>query len=380
MAQSTRTDFYGVLGVPETATHEDIKKAYRTLAKKYHPDKNRGDSAAQERFKSISEAYAALGNEEKRKHYDEMRRLGAFGGFGFDPRAARGAGGAGGGQRIELDLNDLEGLGGLGGLGDILGQMFGGGRRQSRERRAYYGPARGTDRRVRVRVPFRAAALGEKIRVQAPLEAACPKCEGTGAEPGTKVETCPQCGGLGTLSFSQGAFAVNRPCPRCGGRGEIITQPCEVCGGEGQVETVRTLAVTIPAGTEDGGRIRLRGQGNRSPDGGPPGDLIVEVAVEPDRFFVRRGLNVSCEVPLNLAQALLGTKIRVRTLRGGKVQVRVPPGTQSGARFRLKDLGIEKDGERGDQIVGVRIELPEKLSTEERKMVEELAAAQGMKY
>jgi molecular chaperone DnaJ len=224
---------------------------------------------------------------------------------------------------------------------------------------------------VRIEVPFRAAALGEKIQLQVTVEATCPRCKGSGAEPGSKVETCPQCGGLGTLSFSQGNFAVNRPCPRCGGRGEIVSQPCERCDGEGLVETQRTLAVTIPAGIEDGGRIRLRGQGDRSPDGGPPGDLIIEVGVKPDPFFKeRRGLDVVSEVKLNLAQALLGTKLRVRTLRGERVELKIPPGTQNGDELRLKGQGIEKGGKRGDQIVRVLVQLPEKLSKEEREMVE----------
>ncbi len=377
MPQATGTDYYKVLGVPEQATQDDIKKAYRKLAKQLHPDVNQKNPTAQERFKAVSEAYAVLGNEEKRKQYDEMRKLGAFGGFGFHPRAGGQGPGAGFGGRTDFDLNDLAGFGGL---GDILSQMFGGAR-TSRGRREHYGPARGADRVVRVKVPFRAAALGEKIRVQATVEAACPRCKGTGAEPGSKVETCPQCGGLGTLSFSQGTFAVNRPCPRCGGRGEIVSDPCERCGGEGLVETRRTFDVTIPPGTDDGGRIRLRGQGNRNPDGGPPGDLIVEVSVTPDRFFTeRRGLDVVCEVNLNLAQALLGTKLRLRTLRGERVELEIPPGTQSGDALRLKGQGIEKGGKRGDQIVRVLVRLPEKLSAEEREMVEKLAESRGMKH
>lgn len=376
MPQTTASDYYKVLGVAENASQDDIKKAYRKLAKQYHPDANRGSAAAQERFKAISEAYGVLGNEEKRKQYDEMRRLGAFGGFGFGGRRQPGGGArAGADQEVQFDLNDLQGFG----LGDIFSQIFGG-RRQSRRRQEFYGPERGSDRRIAIEVPFRMAALGGKTTARVTLSVECPKCGGSGAEPGTKVETCPQCGGLGTLSFSQGAFAVNRPCPRCGGRGEIVTSPCSRCAGEGQVEAARTLSITIPPGTANGGRIRLRGQGDRSPDGGGAGDLIVEVNVRPDRFFSRRGLDILCEVPLNLAQALLGTKLRVRSLRGGKVELKVPPGTQSGAQFRLKGLGIEKEGRRGDQIVRVRVELPEKLSAEEQKMVEELAAARGMKY
>jgi molecular chaperone DnaJ len=374
MAQATGTDYYKVLGVSESATQDDIKKAYRKLAKQLHPDVNQKNAAAQERFKAVSEAYAVLGNEAKRKQYDEMRSRGAYGGFGFDPRG--GGPSAGAGPRMDFDPNDLAGFGGL---GDILSQMFGG--RASRGRREYYGPAPGADRLVRIKIPFRAAALGEKIRLQVTVEAECPRCKGSGAEPGSKVETCPQCNGLGTLSFSQGNFAVNRPCPRCGGRGEIVSQPCERCDGEGMVETRRTLEVTIPAGIEDDERIRLRGQGDRSPDGGPPGNLIVEVAVQPDPFFKeRRGLDVVSEVKLNLAQALLGTKLRVRTLRGERVELKIPPGTQSGEELRIKKQGIEKGGKRGDQIVRVLVELPEKLSTEEREMVEKLAESRGMKH
>ncbi|HEY7462234.1 MAG TPA: J domain-containing protein [Gemmatimonadota bacterium] len=379
MPQATGTDYYKVLGVSETATQDEIKKAYRKLAKQLHPDVNQKNPAAQERFKQVSEAYAVVGNEEKRKKYDEMRRLGAFGGFGFEPHAGTGPGGGPGfgGGRIDMDLDDLAGFGGL---GEILSQMFGGAR-ASPGRRDYYGPARGADRVVRVDVPFQAAALGEKVRVRATVLASCPRCKGSGAEPGTKVETCPQCGGLGTLSFSQGSFSVSRPCPRCHGRGQIISDPCERCGGDGLVETQRTFEVAIPPGTESGTRIRLKGQGDPSPDGGPPGDLVIEATVAPDRFFVeRRGLDVVSEVKLNLAQALLGTKLRVRTLRGQKVELKIPPGTQTGESFRLKGLGIEKDGKRGDQIVRVKVELPEKLSEEEREMVEKLAESRGMKH
>jgi molecular chaperone DnaJ len=372
MPTATGTDYYKILGVPESASREEIKKAYRKLAKELHPDVNRSNAAAQERFKAVSEAYAVLGSDEKRKQYDEMRRLGAFGGFG------RSGPGFEGGTRLDFDLNDL---GGFGGLGDILSQMFGGGARTSRGRREYYGPSRGADRVVRVKVSFRAAALGQKIRVRTAINGDCPRCKGSGAEPGTKVETCPQCGGLGTLSFSQGSFAVNRPCPRCEGRGEIVAQPCERCGGEGLVETTRTLEVAIPPGIEDGGRIRLRGQGDKSPDAGPPGDLIIEARVLPDRFFVgRRGLDIISEVRLNLAQALLGTKLRVRTLRGERQELTIPAGTQTGEEFRLEKQGIEKNGKSGDQIVRVRVELPEKLSSEEQEMVEKLARSRGMRH
>ena len=366
-------DYYRELGVSEAASADEIKKSYRKLAKHHHPDVNKGSAQAQDRFKRISEAYAVLGNEEKRKQYDEMRRLGAFAGFGGRPGAGarRGPGGPGGpgAQGIEFDLGDL----GIGGLGDIFGQMFGG-------RQARRGPARGADRLVSLTVPFRTAILGDKVRVQVPVEAECPTCKGSGAAPGSKLETCTQCGGSGTVSMSQGAFAVNRPCPRCGGRGKIPSKACPRCGGEGAVETVRTLEVAIPPGIEDGTRIRLRGQGDRGPDGGPPGDLLVEVTVEPDRFFQRRGLDLVTEVPINVAQALLGSKIRVRTIRGRKEELEIPAGTQPGTEFRLRGHGVEKGPRRGDQVVRVNVQLPARLNAEQRESVRRLAEGLGLKH
>lgn len=366
-------DYYRELGVSETATADEIKKAYRRLAKQHHPDVNRGKAQAQDRFKRISEAYAVLGNDEKRRQYDEMRRLGAFAGFGGRPAdgARRGAGAAGGAgpQGFEFDLGDL----GIGGLGDIFGQMFGG-------RQARRGPSRGADRLVSLTVPFRTAVLGDKVRVQVPVEAECPACRGSGAAPGSKLETCSECGGSGMVSMSQGAFAVNRPCPRCGGRGKIPSKPCPRCGGAGAVETVRTLEVGIPPGIEDGGRIRLRGQGDRGPDGGAPGDLLVEVTVEPDRFFRRRGLDLVTEIPINLAQALLGSRVRVRTVRGKKEEVTIPPGTQHGAEFRLRGHGIEKGPRRGDQVVRVNVQLPNRLSAEAREAARQLAETLDLKH
>ncbi|HEY7529164.1 MAG TPA: molecular chaperone DnaJ [Gemmatimonadota bacterium] len=360
-------DYYRELGVADTASADQVKKAYRKLAKQHHPDVNPGSA---ERFKRISEAYAVLGNDEKRRQYDEMRRLGAFAGFGGDARARGGgrSGGPGGagGRGFEFDLGDL-------GLGDIFGQMFGG--RQPRR-----GPARGADRLVSLTVPFRAAVLGDKVRVQVPVEAECPTCKGSGAAPGSKLETCSECGGSGTVSMSQGAFAVTRPCPRCGGRGKIPSKPCPRCGGEGTAETTRTLEVAIPSGIEDGGRIRLRGQGDRGPNGGPPGDLLVEVTVEPDRFFKRRGLDLVTDVPINVAQALLGSRIRVRTVRGRKEEVEIPPGTQNATEFRLRGHGIEKGPRRGDQVVRVNVQLPGRLDPEAREAARKLAETLGLKH
>lgn len=358
-------DYYQVLGVAEGATAEDIKKTYRKLARKYHPDANPNDPTAEERFKEISEAYQVLSDPERRKQYDQMRKMGAFTGFGGARAGAGGPGGAGGWQTI-----DLEDLDGFGGLGDLFSSIFGGrGRSRAREPR----PRRGPDRQVEVGVSFKTAATGGQVTLQVPVEEPCPRCQGTGAEPGTKVETCPQCGGTGQVSLVQGAFAVQRPCPRCTGRGTIVQEPCRTCGGEGSVSRARRLKVRIPAGIEDGERIRLTGKGEPGAAGGPPGDLYLVVRVKPDRFFSRDGLDIHCTVPITAFQAMLGTRIRVRTIHGPKVELRIPAGTQGGTRLRVKGQGIEKEGRRGDMYVEIELTVPEKLTEEERARVEELA-------
>jgi len=230
---------------------------------------------------------------------------------------------------------------------------------------------------TRTRVSFEVAAKGGQVEIRAPLEVECPRCEGKGAEPGTKVETCPQCGGSGSVSLVQGGFAVQRPCPRCYGRGTLIEEPCTRCRGEGSVTEPRRVKVRIPPLTEDGDRIRMRGQGEPGPAGGPPGDLVLSVRVKPDRFFRREGLDIHCTVPITIVQAMLGAKIRVRTIHGKKVEVRVPPGTQSGTRLRLRGQGLVRDGEKGDQIVEIQVKVPEKLTDEERELVEQLGQKLG---
>jgi DnaJ-class molecular chaperone with C-terminal Zn finger domain len=231
-----------------------------------------------------------------------------------------------------------------------------------------------------VEVPFRVAALGGKITVTIPVTDACPTCGGSGGAPGATWSTCPECSGRGTISFGQGGFAVNRPCPQCRGRGKIPSQPCPTCRGAGEVRTEKRVAITVPPATESGQRIRLRGQGERAPGGGPPGDIIIAFQVQPDRFFRRDGLDVVCEVPLNLAQATLGTRIRVRTLDGKKVMLRIPPGTQPGRRFRIKGQGLEKNGRRGDQLVGVQLTIPGELTPEQQELMKQFAESAGMSY
>ena len=226
---------------------------------------------------------------------------------------------------------------------------------------------------MEVGIAFKTAAAGGEVTLQLPLEETCPRCQGSGAEPGSKVETCPQCGGTGQVSLVQGAFAVQRPCPRCTGRGTIVEKPCRTCGGDGSLSRSRRVKVKIPAGIEDGERIRLKGKGEPGVGGGPPGDLYLVVRVKPDRFFSRDGLDIHCTVPITAFQAMLGTRIRVRTIRGSKVELRIPPGTQGGTKLRVKRQGIEVGDRRGDMYVEIEITVPEKLTEEERARVEELA-------
>ena len=360
-------DFYQVLGVSDSASQGEIKKAYRRLAKQYHPDANPDNAAAAERFKEISEAHSVLSDSAKRKQYDQMRRLGAFDG---GPRRSSGgprpAGAPGDVGAEGFDFGDF------GGLGDIFSSIFGRGGRQAE--------SRGDSVEAVVEVPFRVAALGGKITVTIPVTEACPTCSGSGGAPGATWSTCPECGGRGTISFGQGGFAVNRPCPQCRGRGRVPSQPCPTCRGAGDVRTEKRVAITVPPATESGSRIRLRGQGESSRPGGTPGDLIITFQVQPDRFFRREGLDIVCDVPLNVAQATLGTRLRVRTLDGKKVMLRIPPGTQPGRKFRIKGQGLEKNGRKGDQLVAVQVTVPGELTPEQQELMKRFAESAKMSY
>jgi molecular chaperone DnaJ len=374
-------DYYAVLGVPASASQDEIKKQYRKLAAKHHPDKNPNDPKAADTFKAISEAYQTLGDPDKRKQYDQMRQLGAFGGFG----GARGAGtrGAGappgGGPNIRFDEFDI---GGLGGLGDIFSSMFGGGAtgRPGATGARARGPQRGQDVESTLEIPFRTAALGGKVPVELDLNEECGTCHGTGAAPGAKLVTCEECKGRGTISFGQGGFAVNRPCPVCLGRGQVPTERCPTCAGAGEVRTRKKVSITVPAGVDTGTKIRLKGQGGKGTKNGPPGDLLITFTVTPDRFYRREGLDLIAPVPINIAQATLGSRVSVKTLNGTKVAIRIPPGTASGKRFRVRGQGIEKDGGRGDLIVQIEVAVPEKLTPEQEEAMRAFAEAGGMKY
>jgi molecular chaperone DnaJ len=376
MATQTK-DFYRILGVADNATPDEIKKSYRKLAKQYHPDANPNDAAAAERFKEVSEAYSVLSDEAKRKQYDQMRKFGGLGGFtgggGFRPGGSRP--GAGGATSQTFSFEDLD----VGGLGDIFGSMFDfGGSKKRGTGRA--GPQRGENIEYAVDIPFRTAARGGKITVQLQVTEECTVCHGSGGKPGTPVNPCPECKGSGTITFGGGSFGVTRPCPNCMGKGKVPADPCTRCGGQGQVREVRPVNVTVPAGVDNNSRVRLAGQGEKGTAGGPAGDLILTFRVQPDRFFTRDGLDVSCDVHVNLAQAMLGSKVRVRTLDENPVVVKIPGGTQHGKRIRIKGQGIEKGGRRGDQYIRVMVDLPEELTDEQRRKFEEFADTAGLKH
>jgi molecular chaperone DnaJ len=378
MAGPTSKDYYQILGVTDTATADDIKKSYRKLAKKYHPDANPNDATAAERFKEISEAYAVVSDDDKRKQYDAMRKN-PFAGFGGGftsqrPSGARpGGGGPAGQQEVHFNFEDI---GDIGGFGDIFSSIFdrGGKRRKGAAQQ------RGRDVETVVEIPFATAARGGKVNIIVPMTDDCAVCNATGAAPGSKMQTCPECRGSGNVQFGQGGFAVSRPCPQCMGRGQIPTNPCPACNGTGQRREQRQIVLSVPQGVDTGTKIRLSGQGEKAAGGAPNGDLMITFKVAPDTFFRREGLDLYCTVPINIAQATLGSKIRVRTVDNKKVSLRIPPGTQPGTRFRVPAQVVEKNGRRGDQYVQVKIEVPESLTEEQQKMMEEFALSADLKY
>ena len=369
-------DFYKILGVSEGASQDELKRAYRKLAKEHHPDTHPGDKQAEQRFKEVSEAYNVLSDPKKRQQYDQMRKYG-FGGGGPGGRGFQGFDFGnfdfGGFQNFRGARSQpgggfsFEGFN-LGGLGDIFAQFFDLGER-TRQRR--YGPRRGEDLLVQVSVSFETAAAGGKASFTVEKDKTCPVCSGGGAKPGSTVKPCPECGGRGTVVIGQGGFGVSRPCPRCYGRGQIIENPCDRCHGSGIAKGKRSYSIKIPAGMEEGGQVRLKGEGQPGVAGGPKGDMIVTVRVQPHRFFSKRGKDITCDVPLSLAQAVNGAKIRVKTIDGKKVQVAIPAGTQDGTSFRLAGMGISKNGRKGDQYVRVKVALPSHPTKEEKELLKQ---------
>ena len=354
---STKRDYYDVLGVDKSADATAIKKAYRKLAMKYHPDKNPGDKEAEEKFKEINEAYEVLSDETKRRNYDQ---------FGHEGVNGQGFGGAGG-------FGDI--------FGDIFGDMFGGGfSGGSRQRRR--GPERGADIKQRVNISFEEAAFGKKVQVKINRSEECDQCHGSGAKPGTSKKTCPTCHGSGQVQSVQrtpfGNIASTRTCSTCNGEGEVIDSPCSKCHGKGSIRKTKTIEVDIPAGIDNGQMIKLGGQGELGTRGGPRGDLYIEVNVQSHPLFTRDGYDVYLEMPITFAQATLGDKIQVPTL-DGKVEYEVPEGTQTGTVFRLKGKGIPKlkSNVRGDQYVKVTVEIPKKLNEKQKELVREFAKECG---
>jgi molecular chaperone DnaJ len=349
-----KTDYYAILEVTREVSADDLKKAYRKLAMKHHPDRNPGDKAAEAQFKEVSEAYEILKDDQKRAAYDRYGHAafenggGQAGGFGFQE----------------------------GGLGDIFDQMFGefmGGRRAQNTR----GTRAGADLRAQVEIDLTDAFAGTKVELRIPTRVACDACAGTGSEKKqAERDTCPTCGGAGKVRAQQGFFLVERTCPTCGGMGRVIRNPCRVCSGAGTVPRERSLAVTIPAGVEDGTRIRLGGEGEAGSAGAPAGDLYVHVAIRAHDIFQRDGANVYCRVPLRLTQAALGGDVEVPVIDGTRAKVKITPGTQTGDQFRLRGKGFSvlRSAARGDMYIQVAVETPLHLTRRQRELLEEFEA------
>jgi molecular chaperone DnaJ len=356
-------DYYKTLGVPEGASQKDITKAYRKLARENHPDANPGDASAEERFKEISSAYDVIGDDAKRKEYDEVRKMGPMGApFGGGP------GGPGSGS-FTFNAGD--------GLGDILGNLFGRGARGGAGAAGRgAGPRRGEDLVATLRLSFADAVHGITTALQLTSEAACSVCHGTGAKPGTSPHVCPTCGGRGVIDDNQGFFSFSTPCTTCHGQGVVIDDPCPNCRGTGTERRPREVKVRIPAGVADGQRIRLKGRGAPGRSGGPPGDLFVECTVEPHPVFGRDGDDLTLRVPITYPEAVLGADIQVPTLDDGKVRIRLKPGTQPGSKHRVKGRGIAARRHTGDLIVTVDVAVPKRPNDAEKAAAETMRAAE----
>lgn len=352
MERTAKRDYYEVLGVQRTASAQEIKKAYRSLAVKFHPDRNPDNPQAEESFKEAAEAYSVLSDTEKRAAYDR---------FGHDGLRA------GGSVNTDIfrEFSDIFGGGSI--FEDLFGDFFGGGGRRHRA-------SRGSDLRYDLQISFGEAVKGLETQIRIPRHEPCTKCSGSGAEPGTEKSQCPTCGGHGQVRQQQGFLVVSRTCGTCRGTGMHIPSPCRLCSGSGHVAQERELALNIPAGVDDGSRLRLSGEGEAGANGGPPGDLYVVIAVEEHEFFKRRDDDVFCELPITFPQAALGDDIEVPTIDGLE-RLSVPAGTQTGTVFKLKSKGVRRvrGGGRGDQFVAVSVSVPQTLTSEQREMVEKLA-------
>lgn len=360
----SKRDYYDVLGVSKTATADELKKAYRKLARQYHPDVNKDNPEAAEKFKECSEAYSVLSDETKRSQYDQ------FGHAAFENGGGPGAGG-------------FSGFGGAGGMEDIFDMFFGGqGRGGFGTRRSKSGPQRGADLRLDLEITFEEAAFGVEKEVRLNREDTCDHCQGSGAEPGSEIEVCPDCHGTGEIQFTQntmfGQMVNVRPCSRCHGQGRITKNPCKACGGDGRIKKEKKLKVKIPAGVDTDSRLRVSGEGEAGLRGGGKGDLYVYLYVKPHKFFERDGTTVLCEIPINIVQATLGAEIKVPTL-DGQVVMKVPEGTQPGKVLRLKGKGIAslRNGVRGDQLVTIKVVVPSKLNDKQKDALKKFAEVSG---
>ena len=360
----SKRDYYDVLGVSKTATADELKKAYRKLARQYHPDVNKDNPEAAEKFKECSEAYSVLSDETKRSQYDQ------FGHAAFENGGGPGAGG-------------FSGFGGAGGMEDIFDMFFGGqGRGGFGTRRSKSGPQRGADLRLDLEITFEEAAFGVEKEVRLNREDTCEHCQGSGAEPGSEIEVCPDCHGTGEIQFTQntmfGQMVNVRPCSRCHGQGRITKNPCKACGGDGRIKKEKKLKVKIPAGVDTDSRLRVSGEGEAGLRGGGKGDLYVYLYVKPHKFFERDGTTVLCEIPINIVQATLGAEIKVPTL-DGQVVMKVPEGTQPGKVLRLKGKGIAslRNGVRGDQLVTIKVVVPSKLNDKQKDALKKFADVSG---
>ncbi len=346
-----KRDYYEVLGVDRGASSEDLKKAYRRLAMKFHPDRQSTDPKAEEKFKEASEAYEILNDEEKRAAYDR------FGHAGVDPNQ-------GGASGFEGSFSDI--------FGDVFGDIFGGSRGRSD------GVSRGSDLRYNLNLTLEQAVGGDAIEIKIPVMTACADCDGTGCAPGSSPTTCQDCNGTGQIRVSQGFFSLQQTCPRCRGQGRIITDPCRSCGGSGRVEKSKTLSVKVPAGVDNGDRIRLTGEGEAGLRGGPPGDLYVQVEVKDHPIFVRDGRHLYCEVPISFPDAALGGQMEVPTL-DGRVNLKIPKETQTGKVFRLRGKGVTqvRGGGVGDLLCKVQIETPVELTQQQKELLEKFKESLG---
>lgn len=345
----SKRDYYEVLGVAKGADDKDIKKAYKRLAMKFHPDRTQGDKAMEEKFKEVQEAYEVLSDEQKRASYDR------FGHAGVDPNRGAGGGGAGAG-----DFGDI--------FGDVFGDIFGGGGRRGQSR-----AQRGSDLRYNLELNLEEAVKGKSVDIKVPTYVNCDSCDGSGAKKGTSAKSCPTCHGAGQVTMRQGFFAVQQTCPTCNGRGKIIPEPCTKCHGDGRVEKTKTLSVKIPAGVDTGDRIRLTGEGEAGMHGAPAGDLYVQVNVKPHPIFQRDGNNLYCDVPLSFATAALGGEIAVPTL-DGRIKLKIPAETQTEKMFRLRGKGVQsvRGGGVGDLVCKVVIETPVNLSDKQKELLRQL--------